>query len=195
VAAIVLAAGRSTRMAPANKLLATLPDGETMIARTVDHVLGSGARPVIVVTGHAAAAVRRALGERKIRLVHAADYAEGMAASLRAGIAALPASAGAALICLGDMPLVGPEILDGIIAAFDPTEGREIVLPSFAGKRGNPVLWGRRFFPELLRLSGDIGARQILVDYMESVVEVPAETDAVLQDFDTPEALAALAAR
>jgi molybdenum cofactor cytidylyltransferase len=113
-----------------------------------------------------------------------------MAASLHEGIAALAANIGAVLICLGDMPLVGPDVLNSIIAAYDLAEGREVVRPSFGGQRGNPVLWGKRFFPELLKLSGDAGARQILQAHMEFVAEVPVPTDSVLQDFDTPEMLA-----
>ena len=99
---------------------------------------------------------------------------------------------GAALICLGDMPLVEPGVLNQLVAAFAPKEGREIVLPSFNGQRGNPVLWGRRFFDELLALTGDAGARQILHRHMEFVAEVPVQSDTVLRDFDTPEALAQL---
>lgn len=115
-----------------------------------------------------------------------------MAASLRAGIAALSASIGAALICLGDMPLIDPATLNRIIDAYDPAEGREIIIPTHDGQRGNPVLWGARFFPELLALTGDVGARQILHKHMGAIVEISAESDAVLRDFDTPEALATL---
>ena len=195
IAALVLAAGKSSRMGPDNKLLAMLPDGRTMIAQTVDHVLASAARPVIVVTGHQDAEIQTALHDRPVRFVHAEDFAAGLAASLHAGIAALSSGIGAALICLGDMPLIGPATLDQLIAAFDPTEGREIILPTFEGQRGNPVLWGKRFFPALLGLQGDIGARQILHQHMESVTEVALDTDSVLLDFDTPAALAALAAK
>ncbi len=193
VAALVLAAGSSSRTGPHNKLLAPMPDGRTMIAQTVDNVLASTASPVIVVTGHDDADIRKALAGKPVRFVHAVNYADGMAASLRTGIASLAPSAGAVLICLGDMPLVEPLALNSIIAAYNLTEGGEIVLPCFAGQRGNPVLWGKRFFPELLKLSGDTGARQILHRHVEFVTEVPVATDSVLRDFDTPESLAGLA--
>jgi molybdenum cofactor cytidylyltransferase len=192
IAALVLAAGRSTRMG-SNKLLARLADGRTMIEHTVDHVLAASARPVLVVTGHQDGQIRQALEGKPVRFVHAPDYAEGLANSLHAGIAALSRDIGAAMICLGDMPLIEPGMLNQILFAFDPREGREIVLPSFDGQRGNPVLWGRRFFDELLALKGDAGARQILHRHMEFVVEVPVQSDAVLRDFDTPDTLAALA--
>jgi molybdenum cofactor cytidylyltransferase len=191
VAALVLAAGRSTRMGH-NKLLARLADGRTMIEHTIDQVLAAATRPVLVVTGHDGAEIRAALAGKPVGFVAAPDYASGLAYSLRAGIAALPAETEAALICLGDMPLVPPDVLNQLWAAYAPKEGRDIVLPSFNGQRGNPVLWGRRFFDDLQALSGDAGARQILHRHMASIIELPVQSDAVLRDFDTPETLAAL---
>ena len=157
IAAVVLAAGRSRRMAPHNKLLIADKTGKPMIARVVDNVLSSNARPVLVVLGHMAEQVEHALGGRPVRYVHAADYAEGLSASLKAGIAAVPAECSAALVCLGDMPLVTGRMIDRLLSAYDPDEGRLIVLPAFHGKQGNPMLWDRRFFPEILQISGDFG--------------------------------------
>ena len=150
IAAVVLGAGRSRRMAPHNKLLVADKTGKTMIARVVDNVLSSNARPILVVTGHMAEQVEHALGGRPVRYVHAADYAEGLSASLKAGIAAVPPECAAAIVCLGDMPLVTGRMIDRLLAAYDPDEGRLIVLPVFHGKQGNPMLWDRRFFPEIL---------------------------------------------
>jgi molybdenum cofactor cytidylyltransferase len=195
VAAVVLAAGRSRRMAPHNKLL--LPDrtGKPMIARVVDNVLSSGARPVLVVLGHQAEAVEQILAGRPVRFVHAPDYAEGLSASLKAGIAAVPPESAAAVVCLGDMPLVTGRMIDRLLAAYDPTEGRRIVLPTFRGKQGNPMLWDRSFFPEILAITGDSGARFLAGKHLESVAEVEMADDAVLRDFDTTESLATLPAR
>jgi molybdenum cofactor cytidylyltransferase len=192
VAAVVLAAGLSSRMAPQNKLL--LPDrrGKPMIARVVDNALASAARPVLVVLGHQEEAVRAALGGRPVTYVRAADYAAGLSASLKAGIAAVPEQAAAAVVCLGDMPLVVGRILDRLIETYDPDEGRLIVVPTHKGKQGNPILWDRRFFPEILALSGDVGARFLLSRHAETVAEVELDTDAVLRDFDTVESLATL---
>jgi molybdenum cofactor cytidylyltransferase len=94
------------------------------------------------------------------------------------------------LVCLGDMPLVSPAQIDRIVAAYDPDEGRLIVVPTHRGKRGNPVLWDRRFYADMAGLTGDTGARGLLLRHAESVTEVAMETDAVLVDFDTPETLA-----
>ena len=195
IAAVVLAAGRSRRMAPHNKLL--LPDrtGKPMIARVVDNVLSSGARPVLVVLGHQADEVEQILAGRPVRFVHASDYAEGLSASLKAGIAAVPPESAAAIVCLGDMPLVTGRMMDRLMASYDPTEGRGIVLPTFHGKQGNPMLWDRIFFPEILGITGDSGARFLLGKHLESVAEVEMADDAVLRDFDTTESLETLPSR
>ena len=195
IAAVVLGAGRSRRMAPHNKLLIADKTGKPMIARVVDNVLSSNARPVLVVLGHMAEQVEHALGGRPVRYVHAADYAEGLSASLKAGIAAVPAECSAALVCLGDMPLVTGRMIDRLLSAYDPDEGRLIVLPAFHGKQGNPMLWDRRFFPEILQISGNLGARFLVGKHMELVVEVEMADDAVLRDFDTTESLATLPQR
>jgi len=195
IAAVVMAAGRSRRMAPHNKLLIADRTGKPMVARVVDNVLSSKARPILVVTGHQAEQVENALGGRPVRYVHAADYADGLAASLKAGIAAVPPECSAALVCLGDMPLVTGRMIDRLLSAYDPDEGRLIVLPTFHGKQGNPMLWDRRFFAEILQISGDSGARFLLGKHMEAVAEVEMADDAVLRDFDTTEALATLPQR
>ncbi|HVZ09263.1 molybdopterin-binding/glycosyltransferase family 2 protein [Rhodopila sp.] len=192
IAAIVMAAGRSRRMAPHNKLLVTDRGGKPMIARVVDNVLSSNARPILVVTGHMADQVEAALGGRPVRYVHAADYADGLSASLKAGIAAVPPESAAALVCLGDMPLVTGRMIDRLLSMYDPHEGRLIVLPTFRGKQGNPMIWDRRFFPEILEISGDSGARFLVGKHAEAVCEVEMGDDAVLRDFDTTEALATL---
>ena len=189
VAAIVLAAGRSRRMAPLNKLLVADAQGTAMVARVVDNVLASHARPIIVVTGHERDRIEEALAGRPVIIAHADDYAEGLSASLKAGIAALPPEAEGVVVCLGDMPLVSGPMLDRLIAAFDPEEGRAIVMPTFRGKQGNPMLWSREFIPEIMTITGDVGARHLVGRHGDRMVEVEMADDAVLRDFDTTDAL------
>ena len=189
VAALVLAAGRSRRMAPLNKLLVNDNKGITMVARVVDQALASQARPVIVVTGHERERVEEALAGRGVIFAHAEDFAQGLSASLKSGLAALPAESDGVLVCLGDMPLVSGAMMDRLLAAFDPEEGRAIVQPSFRGKQGNPMLWAREFVPAMMGVTGDVGARHIAALHADRLVEVEMPDDAVLRDFDTTEAL------
>jgi len=195
IAAVVLAAGRSRRMAPHNKLLVTDQAGKSMIARVVDNVLSSGARPILVVIGHQSENIESALAGKPVHFIHATDYADGLAASLKAGIAAVPEDCAAAIVCLGDMPLVTGRMIDRLLSAYDPEEGRQIVLPTFRGKQGNPMLWDRRFFPEILQITGDSGARFLTGKYAEVLAEIEMGDDAVLRDFDTTDALATLPPR
>ncbi|WP_458096831.1 NTP transferase domain-containing protein [Roseomonas sp. WA12] len=192
VAALILAAGRSRRMAPLNKLMVTDKAGQAMIARVVDNALASRARPVLVVTGHEHEKVEEALSGRPVLMTHAEGYAEGLSASLKAGIAALPSDVEGVLVMLGDMPLVSTAMLDRIIAGFDPEEGRAIVQPTFRGKQGNPVLWSREFFGEILSISGDVGARHLTGRHADRLHNVEMADDGVLRDFDTADTLKGL---
>jgi molybdenum cofactor cytidylyltransferase len=193
IAAVVLAAGRSTRMAGTNKLTAKL-GGKPLVRIAAEQALASRAASVIVVTGHDRERVEAALAGLPVRLVHNPDFAQGLGTSLRAGIAAVPAEADGAVVCLGDMPRVDAGLIDRLIAAFAPDRGALAVVPTIDGQRGNPVLWSRRFFPDLMAIEGDVGARQLIGRYGEAVAEVPVSGRAALLDVDTPEALAGLKA-
>ena len=186
VAGVVMAAGRSSRMG-ANKLLME-DGGKPIIARVVEQALAAELAEIIVVCGHQEAEMRAALAGHGVRFVPCPDYVEGMSASLRCGLKALTADIDAALVLLGDMPRVGSGLLRRMIAAFNPTEGRAIIVPSFQGKRGNPVLWDRRFFGEMTSLAGDVGARHLIGEHAELVTEIEAEDAGILLDVDTPEA-------
>jgi molybdenum cofactor cytidylyltransferase len=188
IAAVVLAAGRSTRMGGPNKLLAEIA-GRPLLRIVAEEALASRANPVIVVVGHERAEVEKALAGLRVQLVHNPDFAQGLGSSLKAGIAAVPAEADGAIVCLGDMPQVDASLINRLIAAFDPDRGALIVMPTVEGRRGNPVLWSRRFFPDLMAIEGDVGARHFIGRYSEAVVEVPLEDKAALVDVDTPEAL------
>jgi molybdenum cofactor cytidylyltransferase len=174
-----------------NKLLVEI-DGAPMVARVAQRLLASRARPIVAVLGARADEVDAALGRLPIERVRNPDFAAGLSTSLKCGLAALPGELDGAFVCLGDMPLVAGRHLDRLIAAFNPLEGRAIIVPTRRGKRGNPVLWASRFFAEMGQLAGDVGARHLIGEYSEFVAEVEMEDDAVLVDIDTPEALAAL---
>jgi molybdenum cofactor cytidylyltransferase len=193
VAAVVLAAGRSTRMGAINKLIAEI-GGKPLVRIAAEQALASRASPVIVVTGHQRERVEAALAGLPVKFVHNVDYAEGLGTSLKAGIAAVPEKADGAIVCLGDMPQVDSALIDRLLAAFDPERGALVVVPTIDGKRGNPVVWSRRFFHDLMAINGDIGARHLIGGYAEAVAEVPVNGDAALTDVDTPESLSAVKA-
>lgn len=187
VYAIVLAAGKSSRMG-ANKLLADV-NGEPMIRHTVSAV-AQGADQTLVVTGRDKHEIERALAGLSVSFVHNPDFAEGLSTSLRRGVEAVSLAADAVVIALGDMPLVTPETVRRLIAAYNPVEHRSICVPVYRGERGNPVLWGRQHFAALAGLEGDKGARVLFRTHSEEIVEVEILDESVLMDADTPEALA-----
>ncbi|WP_428264451.1 NTP transferase domain-containing protein [Haliangium sp.] len=198
VAAVVLAAGRSTRMGADNKLLADV-HGAPMLVRAVESILAAALERVVVVTGHEAERVVATLSEHglgEVGIVHNPDYAQGMATSLVAGVEAVrhDPELDAVLVCLGDMPWIAPEHVSALVDAFAPVEGRAICVPTSAGKRGNPVLFAASFVDELAALRGDVGARALLDAHAEVVCQVPMPDSAVLVDVDTAQALASLRA-
>lgn len=188
VAAVILAAGRSTRMGGPNKLLAEL-NGKKLVRIVAEQVLASKASPVIVVTGHQAGEIETALKGLNVEFARNPDFAQGLATSVKAGIATVPENADGAVVCLGDMPLIDAKLIDRLVEAFAPDRGSLIVVPVAEGRRGNPVLWSRRFFPELMVLDGDVGARHLIARHMEAVTEVEVEGKSAFLDIDTPEML------
>jgi len=198
VAVLVLAAGRSTRMG-SNKMLADA-EGQPLVMHAVKAALASQAVEVVVVLGNMADEVRAAIekaipAKSRLRFVVNPDFAEGLSTSVRTGIGALGKDIDAAVVQLGDMPGVSAPLLDRLMAAFSPVEGRSICVPTVGGKRGNPVLWARRFFPEMATLSGDSGAKHLIGEHADLVCEVEMTGEAAVTDIDTPEALAAWRAR
>ncbi len=191
IASLVLAAGQSRRMGGPNKLLAEV-DGKPLVRHAVEAALASRAAQVVVVVGHQQHEVRKALRGCKVRFVTNDDFAAGLSTSLKAGIGVLGEDVDGAVVCLGDMPRIAPPHIDRLIAAFNPLEGRSIVVPTWQGKRGNPVLWGRAHFQEFGALAGDVGARHLIGQHADELVEVAMEDAASQIDVDTPEALAAL---
>jgi molybdenum cofactor cytidylyltransferase len=189
IAAIVLAAGRSSRMGPRNKLLEVV-DGKPIVARVASTALDSGASPVFVVTGFEADRIAEALHGLDVTIVNNPAFEQGLSASLRAGLAALPPDCSGALILLGDMPRIEPGDIAALMTAAKDREA--ICVPVNNGKVGNPILWGAAYFAEMMQLTGDAGAKQLLAKHPESIVEVPIPSDRIFTDIDTPSDLARL---
>jgi molybdenum cofactor cytidylyltransferase len=191
VAGMVLAAGRSTRMGERNKLL-QLFRGKPLVRHAVEAQLASKAAPVLVVTGHQGAEVERALAGLVVTFVHNRDFASGLAGSVKAGLAALSPDAPGVVVSLGDMPNVTGQVIDRLAEAFADRPEALAVVPTLLGQRGNPVLLSRALFAAVARLSGDQGARRLLDEAGDAIVEVPLDDPAIAIDVDTPEALQAL---
>ncbi|MEC4590002.1 NTP transferase domain-containing protein [Nitrospirillum amazonense] len=188
VTTLVLAAGSARRMG-ANKLLADYA-GQPLVRHAVTAALAANPGRVTVVLGHQATEVRAALRGLDVRFIEAGDHAQGLSASLKAGLADAAGATGV-LVCLGDMPRVTADTHRRLLARFTAAAGRAIVVPVAEGRRGNPVLWPADLVPAMAGITGDQGARSLLVPHADRVVEVPSDGGVHL-DVDTPDALAAL---
>ena len=186
IAAIVLAAGLSRRMGQAKLLMPV--GGRAIVRYVVESVLAGGVDLVWVVTGPDVEPIEAALAGLEAQIAVNPAPEEGQASSLRAGIAALPASVDAVLIALGDQPSLAPSIIPALLAARR-TSPKLIVAPRYRDGQGNPVLFKREIFPELLRLTGDQGARPIIqkeparVEWVELDLPMPPDVD-TLDDYE-----------
>ena len=188
-AAVVLAAGKSSRSQNAHKLLSML-GGKTVVRTTVDILLAVKGLSVLVVTGYRAQEIQESLPAKRVSVVHNSNFEQGMGTSLAAGIKKLEGNVKYAFVCLGDMPFVQLSTLEKMLVTAGETKGTVILVPTFHGKRGHPVLWHQSFFTDLKQLRGDAGGKKILRDNFEKIVEVPVDDPGILIDLDTPEMLA-----
>jgi molybdenum cofactor cytidylyltransferase len=190
VAAIILAAGKSTRMGEAKQLL-RLGDS-TVLVQTIENVRRSRVDEIVLVLGSSAEAIRRQLPIsllEGLKVVINPAYAQGMATSLRAGLSALDAQVDAALIVLADQPFVRPQTLSQIaqLAHQHRSSRAQIVIPSYHGVRGNPVLLDRSVFAEVMALQGDVGCRAIFSSHTERTLMLEVEDEGILLDIDSHE--------
>lgn len=190
-AAIILGAGRSERFGAENKLLHKIDD-IPIIRLTVAAVLDANIAEVIVVTGHDADQVEASLAGLAVTCVRNATPWAGMGTSLAVGANAIQSGYSGVFVMLGDMPKLKSTTLTQMLQDFDPKTGRDIAVPIANGRRGHPVLFGPRHFPQLCALSGDDGARQILKNHPERVLAVNVDDPGTLFDVDTPEDAAKL---
>jgi molybdenum cofactor cytidylyltransferase len=189
IAAIVLAAGASTRMGRP-KLTLPMPDGRALVRLAVEQVLAAGLDEAVVVLGADAEAVAATLAALPVRTVVNPHYAEGQSTSLRAGLDALRPGTAAVVVALGDQPLPEPDVVRRLVTAFRET-GRPIAVPVYRNGRGNPVLFAAALFGELSAVTGDQGGRGVIARDPDRVVEVPVDAP-MPADIDTPEDYEAL---
>ena len=186
ITALVLAAGHARRMKGTHKLQAMAED-KSIIRHTVENILHSSVDDVLVITGYDNKHLEACLQGLPVSFLYNPDHASGMASSLTRGIAALDASVDAALICLGDMPRVTSKAIDRIMMSFGTDNAHAICVPTYNGVQGNPILWARHYFPEIQKLTGDRGAKTLVSEHANCVVNIDMPDEpGILFDIDTP---------
>lgn len=194
MAAIVLAAGTSSRMGSRNKLL--LPyHGKPLLAHAVESVLASSVSEVVVVIGHEADLMQDVLTGYTVTIAHNAHYQSGKTSSIRTGVAAASAAASGYMVCLSDLPLVTAAEHNRVIAAFLAThaeDARAIVRPVYEDQPGHPVILSAAYRQELLSARHPRACRNVVRRHHAFVREIPWDTDHVIRDMDTPQAYSAL---
>ncbi len=187
VSAVVLAAGTSTRMGRPKQLLPL--GGTTVLAHTIENIRSAGLDEIVLVLGASAEAIRQQLPQaliENLKIVVNHAYRQGMASSLREGLSHVDPRSDAALILLGDQPFIQPQTLRQIMDGHRGSRA-QIVIPSYQGNRGNPVLLGRSVFSEVMALEGDTGCRAIFNNHLDTIFKVEVEDPGILLDLDIQE--------
>lgn len=184
---LLLAAGLSRRAGEQNKLFYHY-QGEPLLQHAAKALLQSGVKDIVAISGHQHERIYSHFKDSRIQCQHNPAYATGMASSLATGVSRLSRS-DALVVCLADMPHVSSEVIDTLINAFRNNTRQSLFVPTYNGRRGNPVLISKIHFDTLLTLSGDAGARFLLHEYPEQVCEVEVDYPGILQDYDTPSEL------
>jgi len=184
IGAVVLAAGGSERMGQPKQLLPVR--GRPMVHHVTSALVALGLPQVIVVTGAHKEAVGAALADLPVDIVVNESWAEGMSSSICAGLRALCPDLQAVLLVLADQPALTTDLLQSLVAHYRAS-GAPIVAPVYRGRRGNPVIFDRALFPELLAVRGDRGGRSLIERYREQAELVEVDDPAVIADVDSPE--------
>ncbi|MFO7773136.1 MAG: molybdenum cofactor cytidylyltransferase [Dehalococcoidia bacterium] len=182
ISAILLAAGQSKRMGMLKQLMAL--GQSTIVEQAVDNLLGSAVDEVIVVVGYKHDDVITAIGARPVKLVLNPDYEQGMSTSIIAGLKMVRSRVQAVMIALGDQPLVDSQTINRLIEELS-NHDKGIVVPTYQGSRGHPIIFAIKYKQELLKLKGDVGGRQIIKAHAGDVLEVAVASEGVVADFDT----------
>jgi molybdenum cofactor cytidylyltransferase len=188
-AAVILAAGRSSRMGNSHKLLEELR-GKTLIKHVIDSAVEASLSPLLLVTGYRQAEVEAAASHQSVQAVFNPDYASGMMSSVICGLRSVPDHCEGAVILLGDMPMITARHIRVTIAALQDHPDRLAAVQVYCQQWGHPVVMRRALFGAVMALSGDHGARALLKANQAQVIEVPIDDPAIMLDLDTPEALA-----
>ena len=182
ISAILLGAGESKRMG--RKKLSLLWGKRTILEHCLQTLLRSRVKEVILVVNDRTEMIVRHWSKNRVKVVVNPDYRKGMSISIRCGLKALNPKSGGILIALGDQPFIKTRTINALIGAFGRAEGK-IIVPSFRGRRGHPVIFHRKYEEELLRLRGDAGGKTIIMKHPEDVHIIPVKSEGVIRDIDT----------
>ena len=182
ISAVILAAGSSHRLGKPKQLL---PLGETtFLERTVDSILDSRVNEVIVVLGYRAEEMARLISRRLITIAVNPDYRQGMSTSVLAGLKLVNQEAQGIIFVLADQPLVDSATVNRLLENFGSQE-KDIIIPTYHGRRGNPVVFSTAYKNELMQLTGDVGGRAVIAQHPDRVLELPVDCEGVVIDVDT----------
>jgi len=181
---MVLAAGASRRMGRPKPLMKL--GRRTILQHVLANLLASQIDEIVVVLGHKAEQVVPTLRGTNSKIVVNTQYAQGMSSSIRRGLSEIHPRAQAVLIALGDQPYIPSEVIDMLLCRYEQGD-RQIVVPTYCGQRGHPVIFGRKYWPELRALRGDVGGKELLVRHAQDVLEVEVSVQGVLTDIDGPQ--------
>ncbi|HIF62411.1 MAG TPA: nucleotidyltransferase family protein [Candidatus Pelagibacter sp.] len=194
ISSILLAAGESKRMKGENKLTKTIKD-IPLIKYTIKNILGSAVDEIIVVLGHEKEELKTIIEKnKKIKLVFNENFKSGIASSIKVGLKNISNKTDAFFICLGDMPVVNQNIYNKLIKArnsynkkLKPIFKREIIIPSYEGQDGNPILFSKFMKKKLMNLKEDLGPKEIIELNKKKILNIPFDNEGILVDFDTQE--------
>jgi molybdenum cofactor cytidylyltransferase len=184
ISAVVLAAGESKRM---GRMKLTMPLGNTtVIGQVITNLLSSQVDEVIVVLGHELQEVKQTIGDKPVRFIINKEYKLGMSTSIITGLKELDSRSQAMIVVLGDQPFINNEIIDKLIEAY-MNNNKGIVVPTYHGQKGHPVIFDMKYKAQLLSLTGDEGGRQLIADNNDDVLNVPVDSENIIKDIDTPD--------
>jgi molybdenum cofactor cytidylyltransferase len=182
ISAIILAAGESKRMGEPKQLM---PFGQsTILEKAIDNLLSSAVNEIIVVLGYKAEEVLKTIATKPVKIAINPDYKQGMSTSIIAGLSLIARQAQAVMLALGDQPLVDSQTINQLIEEFY-NHDKGIVVPTYHGKRGHPVIFAIKYKQKLLELTGDIGGREVIKDHPDDILEVAVDSESVISDIDT----------
>ena len=182
LSSILLAAGKSKRMGRLKQLMPWRQS--TLLEQAIDNLLGSAVDEVIVVVGHRAEEVIKSIATKPIKLAVNPSYEQGMSTSIAAGLSLVDSQTQAVMLALGDQPFIDSQTINRLIDEFY-SHDKGMVIPTYRGRRGHPVIFAIKYKEELLVLTGDIGGRQVIEDHPDDILEVPVDSESILTDVDT----------